>query len=289
MEYEPVKPIKALASSPLAKSPTRKPLQEIMSTPTNSNSSVLREKESVPKTKKLTKKERLATTVETFADFNLKCFDDLLPADMSVSWNNRLRTTAGVTKMKTKRLSDGKENVRVASIELSEKVVDDVERLRATLLHEMCHAAAWLVDAQKKPPHGPAFWKWASIAGARSGGYLVTTCHNYEVHRPFKWQCATPTCGIEYTRHSKKGIDPLRHRCGKCRGRIEFVGAFNADMTPKKTRAATGFSLFVQEHFANVKTSLKKKGKTSAHQSVMQELSRLYAISKGSASKASGD
>ena len=294
MEYEPVKPIKAATSSPLDKSPARQPLKEIESTPKNSKSmvSVLKRAET-REGRKFTKKERDTATLEAFVDFNHRCFDDILPADLSISWNKRLRTTAGVTKMKTKRYSTGKESVRIAAIELSEKVVDDLQRLKTTLLHEMCHAAAWLVDGQKKPPHGPAFWKWASIAGARSGGYLVTTCHNYDIHRPFKWQCTNKQCGLEYTRHSKKGIDPLRHRCGKCRGRIEFVGAFNADMTPRKTRAATGFSLFVQEHFANVKNSLKKKGKKNAHQSVMQELSRLYASSKqarevggGSASKA---
>jgi hypothetical protein len=29
--------------------------------------------------------------------------------------------------------------------------------VEATLLHEMCHAAAWLVDHCAKPPHGTVF------------------------------------------------------------------------------------------------------------------------------------
>ena len=82
---------------------------------------------------------------------------------------------------------------REASIDLSVKVLDNDERLQQTLLHEMCHVAAWLLDGQKKPPHGPSFWKWASIASARSG-LPVSTCHNYDVHRPFMWVCTKKTC-----------------------------------------------------------------------------------------------
>jgi len=48
-----------------------------------------------------------------------------------------------------------------ARVELSSKVVDSYERLRATLLHELCHAAAWLLDHKAKPPHGEHFQHWA--------------------------------------------------------------------------------------------------------------------------------
>lgn len=42
-----------------------------------------------------------------------------------------------------------------ARIELSTKVLDNEAKLRRTLVHEMCHAAAWLLDHTAKPPHGP--------------------------------------------------------------------------------------------------------------------------------------
>lgn len=48
-----------------------------------------------------------------------------------------------------------------ARIELSTKVVDSVDRLQRTLLHELCHAAAWLIDHVAKPPHGTHFKYWA--------------------------------------------------------------------------------------------------------------------------------
>ena len=55
--------------------------------------------------------------------------------------------TAGFTRMKTKYLS---EPARVATIELSSKVIDDEDRLKETLLHEMCHVAAFLIDEVTK-------------------------------------------------------------------------------------------------------------------------------------------
>ena len=55
----------------------------------------------------------------------------------------------GVTRMRGK-LGEDNAHTRVATIELSTKVIDDEERLRSTLLHEMCHAAQWLVDGVHK-------------------------------------------------------------------------------------------------------------------------------------------
>lgn len=39
-------------------------------------------------------------------------------------------------------------------MELSSKVLDSRDRLRRTLVHELCHVAAWLLDHVAKPPHG---------------------------------------------------------------------------------------------------------------------------------------
>lgn len=50
--------------------------------------------------------------------------------------------------------------VHRAEIELSVKVVDSEEKLRCTLAHELCHIAAWAVDKEMKPAHGPAFKSW---------------------------------------------------------------------------------------------------------------------------------
>ena len=44
--------------------------------------------------------------------------------------------------------------------------------------------------------------------------------------------------------------------CGRCRGRLALFGTHNADGKLKKPRAATGFSLFVKERYAEVKKTL---------------------------------
>jgi predicted SprT family Zn-dependent metalloprotease len=69
------------------------------------------------------------------------------------------------------------------------QVLDCEARLRTTLAHEMCHVAAWAVSREFKQHHGPAFWAWARRFEARVPGIKVSTCHNYEVHAPFRWQC----------------------------------------------------------------------------------------------------
>jgi hypothetical protein len=52
--------------------------------------------------------------------------------------------------------------ILTASIELSSKIVDNADRLRCTLAHELCHVAQWVVNREAKPPHGDAFRLWAN-------------------------------------------------------------------------------------------------------------------------------
>lgn len=70
------------------------------------------------------------------------------------------------------------------------QVLDCEARLRSTLAHEMCHVAAWAVSREFKQHHGPAFWAWARRFEGRVPDIKVTTCHSYDVHAPFRWQCS---------------------------------------------------------------------------------------------------
>jgi hypothetical protein len=90
-----------------------------------------------------------------------------------VIWSKKLNKTAGQARLVKQN------QTRTATIELATKVVDSTEvrkalaklwvvfltrnrkKLRCTLAHEMCHAAAWIVDGVSKPPHGDAFKTWA--------------------------------------------------------------------------------------------------------------------------------
>jgi hypothetical protein len=118
------------------------------------------------KTKQVSKasfrKSREQRARSLFADFNRAAFSGAL-VKVELLWSNKLRTTAGLTRLKRKLGNSGAPE-RSATIELSTKIIDEENRLRSTLLHEMCHAAAWLVDGVSKPPHGSCFKKWADVS-----------------------------------------------------------------------------------------------------------------------------
>ena len=64
----------------------------------------------------------------------------------------------------------------------------------------------------------------------------VTTKHSYEIAYKFSWRCTEATCGKVYGRHSKS-IDPQKHACGVCSGRLVQVdkdGNTMAGGTPRK-------------------------------------------------------
>ena len=100
------------------------------------------------------KRRRNEILKSCYEEFNSCVFQSLLPSCsfheasgndgtcVPITWNKRMRTSAGFTYPKLLRPS----MKRVARIELAPKVVDDERRLRETLLHELCHVAAWLVN-----------------------------------------------------------------------------------------------------------------------------------------------
>jgi predicted SprT family Zn-dependent metalloprotease len=70
------------------------------------------------------------------------------------------------------------------------QVIDNETRLRSTLSHEMCHVAAWVISKEWKEHHGSVFWEWAHRFEALVPDIKITTCHNFDVHAPFRWQCS---------------------------------------------------------------------------------------------------
>ena len=214
-------------------------------------------------------KETIAKAL--YNEFNNDAFDGKLPAKFDISWNAKLLTTAGLTHYKKVTRSTGLSEYS-ARIELSTKVLDCAEKLEATLLHEMCHAAAWLLDHQAKPPHGATFKKWANQAMRTYPDVSVDTCHSYEIFQPYRYRCTQQWCNTEYGRHSKS-IDVEAKACGVCNGRLEYLGKFNPDGTKAEEKAPTAFSLFVKEHFAATKERLPAG---TPHKNIMKELSGLW-------------
>jgi predicted SprT family Zn-dependent metalloprotease/ribosomal protein L19E len=217
---------------------------------------------------------------ELYREFNSDGFDNRLPASFEITWNAKLLTTAGLTHYRKVTRSSGVSEYH-ARIELSTKVLDTAEKLEATLLHEMCHAAAWLLDHCAKPPHGDVFKKWAAKVMRVYPVVSVDTCHSYAIHQPYKYRCTQSWCLQEYGRHSKS-IDVAQKACGVCNGRLEFLGKFNADGTRAEEKKATAFSLFVKEHFGSVKERLPAG---TPHKLVMKQLSAQWKSGGGTAGK----
>ena len=211
-------------------------------------------------------REKLANKI--FEDFDQMLCQGRLAETTTIAWSNTLNKTAGQTRLK--RSVRG----RTADIELATKVVDDEERLRSTLVHELCHAAAFVVDDVAKPPHGDVFKRWGRRAMNTFTDVEVTTTHDYIIQYSHFWTCAE--CSYTYKRHSKS-IDTQKHRCGRCKGKL-FISL--EDGTPKPTRAPSAYQQFIQKKSAAVRKTLRKKNKSVSQAEVMRECARLWKEQK---------
>nr|CAG4644698.1 EOG090X0464 [Leptodora kindtii] len=216
-------------------------------------------------------------TARLFEMFNVKVFNNQLARDFSLTWNKRLTRTAGKCRHVTKRTYGA---VKFESnIKLSVKVVDSPCRLRDTLIHEMCHAATWMID-NCRGGHGPVWRKWADEA-CRVFPELpaITRCHNYEITYKFYYNCRV--CSYSLGRHSKS-VDTDTHTCPRCRGRLQLskdrtISKENCEPAPLKTpRAPNAFAMFVQEHYAKTKASTPDL----QHAAIMKVLSLKFAETK---------
>ncbi|XP_075690514.1 germ cell nuclear acidic protein-like [Rhinoderma darwinii] len=123
-------------------------------------------------------------TARLYELYNGTVFKNKLPETLRITWNKRLRSTSGqcISGM------DGMD--RISTIELSDKVCDSVERLRDTLIHEMCHAACWLIDGALNAGHGPLWTAHAeNVARVHPELPAVTRCHTYDINYKYTYEC----------------------------------------------------------------------------------------------------
>ncbi|XP_058504967.1 germ cell nuclear acidic protein isoform X1 [Solea solea] len=198
-------------------------------------------------------------TAKLYQLYNTSVFDSKLPADMSVTWNKKMRKTAGYCITGQERGGGS----RYARIELSEKVCDSADRLRDTLIHEMCHAATWLINGVRDG-HGN-FWKFYARKSTVVHPELpmVTRCHTYDIKYKFQYQCTR--CQNSIGRHSKS-LDTQRFVCALCTGHLVLL-------TPSKPRAPAPFANFVKENYGTVRQELAGQ----SHAEVMRKLSADFA------------
>ncbi|KFD65885.1 hypothetical protein M514_07031 [Trichuris suis] len=147
--------------------------------------------------------------------FNENVFDKRLPYDMEVSWNPRLIKTAGFCKCRW-----SSKNERYCIIILSPKICTTAGRIRDTLLHEMCHAATWLIDKMAEG-HGPHWRRWCQHANEVFPEIpVIRTRHSYKATTKFLYQCST--CSNRIHRHSKS-IDVTKKICALCKGKFQLL------------------------------------------------------------------
>ena len=117
-----------------------------------------------------------------------------------------------------------------------------------------------MISGVKNNPHGKEFKSWATKCSRAFGdrGIEVTTKHSYAIAYKYIWVCENAECGIEYKRHSKS-IDPAKHTCGKCKGRLLQI-----QPAPRKGAEAGGkkseYQEFVKREYERVRMANPGKG-----------------------------
>ncbi|CAK1595508.1 unnamed protein product [Parnassius mnemosyne] len=215
-------------------------------------------------------------TRRLYIEFNKVVFNNALDEDMPIIWDTKLRSTAGTTTNRLLKNAKG-DRIRTSSIKLSTKVVDAPQRLRDTLIHELCHAATWLIDAELRAGHGPLWKKWATRA-LKAFPELgeISRCHDMEIYYKYCYKCTK--CGYSIQRHSKS-IDVTKKCCGYCRGTFEvIVNKKNKDgfvvSTPARKGGLNKFALYVKENYGSLKDG------TRTHAEVMKLLGEQFSARK---------
>ena len=107
-----------------------------------------------------------------------------------------------------------------------------LDRLRDTLLHELCHACAWIKSGMRDG-HGP-FWKGWSQKAMKAFPDLpvIERCHTYAIRTKYTYVCKK--CGLRVGRHSKS-IKVETQLCKMCGGMFELLLQGNGSTKTKIT------------------------------------------------------
>ncbi|XP_027692564.1 acidic repeat-containing protein [Vombatus ursinus] len=175
--------------------------------------------------------------------YNATIFGKQLPERMSISWNKKMRTTAGFCHFSGRE--DDLPSNRSIRIELSEKVCDSADRLRDTLIHELCHGATWLFHGVRDC-HGP-FWKIYAQKSVLVHPELpaVKRCHSYEIHYKFIYECAQ--CKARVGRHSKS-LNVSRVVCSLCHGSLRLLPPTQRAGTSSQTQPTPAATCVTVSH-----------------------------------------
>ncbi|XP_023240829.1 acidic repeat-containing protein-like isoform X2 [Centruroides sculpturatus] len=195
-----------------------------------------------------------------YKKYNDTVFSNKLPDDLSITWNTRMTKTAGFCYYHQIA------RTRYAKIELSTKVLDSADRVRDTLIHELCHAASWIMYGYRDG-HG-SIWNYLAKKANRLLPELpeITRCHYYDIMTKYVYKCTG--CGGCIGRHSKS-LDIKRKLCGRCGRTFELMTNRGSGYMVSTSKPVTGFARFVKENYGIV----KEAHQGIKHAEIMKKLS----------------
>ncbi|XP_015106174.1 germ cell nuclear acidic protein [Vicugna pacos] len=204
-----------------------------------------------------------------YALLNSSVFDKKLPEKIDIGWNKKMLRTAGLCN--TGQIRRPKRQ-RYAKIEISLKVCDSADRLRDTLIHEICHAASWLLDGIRDS-HGDA-WKYYARKSNMVHPELpkVTRCHNYEINYKIVYECTK--CKSRIGRYTRS-LNTDRFICAQCRGPLVMLPQTRKDGTPIRPHVRP-FAKYVKENYRII----QRQTEGISHGDVMRKLSKDFAAKK---------
>nr|XP_044620199.1 acidic repeat-containing protein isoform X1 [Equus asinus]XP_044620200.1 acidic repeat-containing protein isoform X1 [Equus asinus] len=212
-------------------------------------------------------KDELVQRIYTL--FNNSVFDKKLPEKIDIGWNNKMLNTAGSCTTGEARYP---KKERYAKIEISLKVCDSADRLRDTLVHEICHAASWLLDGIRDS-HGDA-WKYYARKSNMVHPELprVTRCHNYKINYKIYYECTQ--CKFRIGRYTRS-LNTERFFCTICKGPLVMLPLTRKDGTPIEPHVRP-FAKYVQQYY----TLVKEETAGLSHGDVMKKLGKDYMAKK---------
>ncbi|XP_067120654.1 germ cell nuclear acidic protein-like isoform X5 [Centruroides vittatus] len=195
-----------------------------------------------------------------YKKYNDAVFSNKLPDDLSITWNTRMTKTAGFCYYHQIA------RTRYAKIELSTKVLNSADRVRDTLIHELCHAACWIMYGYRDG-HG-TIWNYLAKKANKLLPELpeITRCHYYDIMTKYVYKCTG--CGGCIGRHSKS-LDVKRKLCGRCGRTFELMTNRGSGYTVSTSKPVTGFARFVKENYGIV----KEAHQGIKHAEIMKKLS----------------
>lgn len=149
--------------------------------------------------------EQLQAWVE---EISLRSFG--VPFRHQARFNGRLRTTGGRYFMKT-------HHIEINPGQLESYGRDEVEKI---IKHELCHYHLHLSGRGYKHRDPEFKALLTQVDGSRYCQALPGQAKRRTL--PYRYKLVCSSCGMEYRR--KRRVDPVKYRCGKCRGILILHG-----------------------------------------------------------------